>query len=92
MDGPIERRPFYWLDYRLSDAADAPWHHGRMVINGDQFVLNLEVEDEAAAPFPRLSVPLDQQNLAQRYDEGRYSDKDGGGTYFVHEGKLRGKS
>jgi hypothetical protein len=29
MMDPIERRAFYWSDYILSDAADAPWYHAR---------------------------------------------------------------
>jgi len=51
----------------------------------------LELKDAAAAQFPRLFALLDQQNLMQRYDPQRYSDTDGGGTYFVHQGVLREK-
>jgi hypothetical protein len=88
MIGPFERQPFYWLDYRLSDAADADWHRGRVIVPGEHFWLSLEPQDAAAIRFPRLFVLLDQQNLVQR----RYSDAHGGGTYFVHQGVLREKS
>jgi hypothetical protein len=62
-----------------------------MIASDDGFWLMLDLQDAAASRFPSLSVLLDQENLTQRYDEQRYSDTHGGGTYFVHQGVLRQK-
>lgn len=90
MIGRFEKRPFYWLDYRLSDAADAEWYQGRVLVIGGELWLNVEPQDAAASRF-RQQVLLDQQSLTPRYDQQRYSDAAGGGTYFVHQGVLREK-
>jgi hypothetical protein len=82
MIGPIEKRPFYWLLFRISDEKDADWFAGRIMLTGGQFWLMLQEHDVARLPTVRPQTLLDETHLLERFDAEL------GGTYFVHRGPL----
>jgi hypothetical protein len=85
MIGPIEKKPFYWLLFRVSDDDDASWYAGRVIITGNQFWLMLRDQDLARIPSVEPQTPLDEKRLLERFDDEL------GGTYFVYRGPLQEK-
>jgi hypothetical protein len=85
MIGPIERKPFYWLVFRVADDEDADWYTGRAVFTNGEFWLMLRNQDLGRLPSVRLQTRLDERRLLERFDTEL------GGTYFVHQGPLQEK-
>jgi hypothetical protein len=85
MIGPVEKKPFYWLFFRISDDKDADWHAGRAMLIDGQFWLTLRNQDVGRLPSVRPQTRLDETRLLERFDE------EIGGTYFVHRGPLQEK-
>jgi hypothetical protein len=83
MIGPIEKKPFYWLLFRIADDKDADWFAGRLIFVGEQPWLTLRDQDVELIPSVRLQTKLDERRLLERFDDEL------GGTYFVHQGPLR---
>jgi hypothetical protein len=85
MLGPIEKKSFYWLFFRVSDEEDVDWYAGRVMLINGEFWLTLRVQDLALLPAVRPQTLLDETLLLERFDDEL------GGTYFVHRGPLRAK-
>jgi hypothetical protein len=85
MIGPIEKKPFYWLFFRVSNDEDADWYAGRVIFTNGQFWLMLRDQDLNRLPSVRPQTKLDENLLAEHFDNAL------GGTYFVHQGPLQEK-
>jgi hypothetical protein len=86
MIGPIEKQPFYWLLFRVSDDAEARWESGRVIITPERdFWLVLRHEDVVRLAPLRAQLKLDETRLLERFDDEL------GGAYFVHHGPIQEK-
>lgn len=83
MIGPIEKKAFYWLMFRLSDDDDADRFLGRVIIMNGEFWLMLRSEDLARLAHVPPQLKLDETRLQERFRD------DLGGLYFFHQGPLR---
>ncbi len=84
MIGPFERKAFYRVRFRASDAENAGRHLGHMIITPDMkmwLTLQQQDLDLVRLPHVRPQMLIDPRTLVERYDND--------GLYFEHQGPLR---